>query len=323
MNNNTLASAVQTHCTTTFGTLAMLDQGQRLTFLVLNVVVALSSAVTNAIAIKIIIQTGQIRNQSIKLVFYLSVSNVGFALIGQPVFAAILYYGTELSCTAMRIMLFVIEFFLYSSTYLTGMLGFDRFMRIRYLNSYSQVYSRGRFTASIAVAGFLVLSQTGLSTMSRFLGLSAVFITLPINILIFATVACLYGKSIFILKRHEKNVKKMSRTRKTVQLTRLASLYIASDILFSVPLVLLLGVYYFFRKDTTIDYELKGILFYTCFLFFICHCPANALCFLISNKKAKSRKPGGGSQKSDDNMNSSSFNDTLVVHSHRDINTKL
>lgn len=301
-----------THCTTTFGTLSMLNEKQRLSFMIINIIIAILNVLVNVVATSIIVKTRQIKNQSIKLVFYLSISNIAFGLVGQPIIAAILYYGTDLGCTPMRLMLFVIELFLYSSTYLTGMLGFDRFIRIRYLNSYSQVYTKFRFMLSMVLLYMLIGLQSGLGVMSRFLNLSAVFITLPINILVFATVAFFYGRSIFILKQHEQNVKKLTRSRKTVHLTRLASLYIASDVIFSVPLVLTLGVYYFLRKNPLIDIELKGLLFYSCFLFFVCHCPVNAICFLAVNRKAKSRIPG--TSRSSDNLNDSSFNDTLVSH---------
>ena len=310
-----------THCTTTFGTLAMLDQKQRLIFIIINIMVAMLNVVVNAVAIYIIVKTRQIKNQSIKLVFYLSISNVAFGLVGQPIIAAILYHGTDLGCISMRLMLFVIELFLYSSTYLTGMLGFDRFIRIRYLNSYSQVYTKFRFGVSLVLLYILIFLQAGLGAMSRFLGLSAVFITLPVNILVFASVAFLYGRSIFILKQHEQNVKRLSRSRKTVHLTRIASLYITSDVIFSLPIVILLGVYYFLRKNSNIDFELKGALFYSCFLVFMCHCPVNAVCFLAVNRKAKSRIPGTIRDTSD-TLKDSSFNDTLVTHPHN-IDTQL
>ena len=240
---------ITTHCTPTFGTLAMLDQKQSLIFIIANIMVAMLNVVVNAVAIYIIVKTQQIKNQSIKLVFYLSISNIAFGLVEQPIIAAILHHGTGLGCISMRLMLFVIDLFMYSSTYLTGMLGFDRFIRIRYLNSYSQVYTKFRFRVSLVLLYILVFLQAGLGAMSRSLGFSAVFITLPVDILVIATVAFLYVRSIFILKQHEQNVKKLSRSRKTVHLTRIASLYITSDVIFS--------VYYFLRKNPNINFELK------------------------------------------------------------------
>eukprot|EP00111_Clytia_hemisphaerica_P022650 TCONS_00066642-protein len=307
----------KTHCTSTFGTLAMLGENQRIGYMVANILIALVNLVTNLCVIIIIIKTKQIKNQSIKLVYYLSISNVLFAVIGQPIFAAILYLGTEVGCTEMRLLLLVIEFFMYSSTYLTGMLGFDRYIRIRYQSTYNKVYSRLRFNLSLVILYILIVLQAGLGTMSRFLNLSAVLINLPVNVIMFLIVACLYGKSILILREYEQTAKRLFKHKKKVPLTRLASLYIATDTILCLPLVIILSAYYFIQKSS-IDYELKAIIFYTCFLFFLCHCPINAVCFLFVNKKAKSRLVGKKRKSTDALNNSSSYNnqnDTIISKS--------
>ena len=278
-------------CSRTYSTVESLDWQWRLTFILVNEIIALVGLVTNVSAAWTIVKTRQIRNQSIKLVFYLSISNVVFAVVGQTSLAALFYYAQEIDCLTMRILIFVLEIFTYSSTYLTAMLGFDRFMRIHFQTTYSGVYTRTRFRISLAVLYFLIFLQAGLGAVGRFLETSALIITLPINIVVFGVVAVLYGKSIQILRIHEKNVKTMFKNRRSANLTRLASLYITTDFLLSLPIVLALSVYYFLQRHgrSSIDQELKGKVFYASFLFFLCHCPINAVCFLLVNKKAKSK----------------------------------
>jgi len=259
--------------------------------MIVNEVIASVGIITNVSAAWIITKTRQNRNQSIKLVFYLSVSNVIFAVVGQTSLTALLYFAHDVDCVTMRILIFVMEIFTYSSTYLTAMLGFDRFMRINFQNSYSLVYTRNRFRISLVILYLIIFLQAGLGATGRFLNTSAMVITLPINIAVFGVVAILYARSIHVLRIHEKNLKSIFKTRRSANLTRLASLYITTDFVLSLPIVVALSVYYFIRpKDgSSIDQELKGKVFYACFLFFLCHCPINAICFLFVNKKAKSK----------------------------------
>ena len=83
-------------------------------------------------------------------------------------------------------------------------------------------------------------------------------------------------------------MKKLSISKNTVNLTRLASFYVLIDAIFSLPIAVTLIVYHF-NRDNDIGGEFKAILFYSSYMFFLFHCPANAVCFLVVNKEAKTR----------------------------------
>uniref|UniRef100_A0A7M5UN67 G-protein coupled receptors family 1 profile domain-containing protein n=1 Tax=Clytia hemisphaerica TaxID=252671 RepID=A0A7M5UN67_9CNID len=275
-----------TICTKTYGTVIFMSWESRISFLTINTIISIVNLIINIFTVYSIYRTNQIKNQSIKLILIVSISNALFAVFGQSSLSILLYKGDHLSCPVTWILLIVIEFCMYSSHYLTGMLGFDRYIRIKYQNNYHQIYTSFRFYMSLSLLYFIISIQAALGAIARFNRSSSLGFTLPINILMFMAVAFFYGRSIQTLRQHQQKLRKNSIVKSSVNLTRLATLYITTNAIFAAPIVVVLA-YYFKKREDAVNQEIKAVIFYTTLLFSILHCPVNAICFLKVNRQAR------------------------------------
>ena len=193
-------------CTRTFGTVIYIAWSTRISLVALNIVIAVMTIVSNTLVMVTLHKTKQLRNHSMKLIYVLSLTNVLSGLFAQSCLTILLLMPNQLSCSAVWILVLVIELFIYNSNYLTALLSLDRFLRIRFQHNYHQVYSKSRFKASLCVLYFLISLQAGLGLVARVEGTSSTILTIPVNFLLLVSVVYCYWKSIGILKQHQNKI---------------------------------------------------------------------------------------------------------------------
>ena len=296
-------------CTKTFGTIIYVTWSNRMILMVLNTAISIISSLSNALVMATLHKTKQLGNQSMKLIFALSLTNVLSAFMCQSCLAVLLFNPNKLSCPAIWFILLVIELFIYNSNYLTALLSFDRFLRIRFQYTYHQVYSGSRFKVSLVILYFFISLQAALGLVARIRGTSSTILTTPVNFILFFAVVYCYGKSIVILKRHQNRIHttksvdkqndqkkgkcKKSRREATSPLTKLPTVYIVIIVIYSLPLIIVQALLYVTRHNTvtsSIAYMGRwGTIFYFAFIFFFCYYPTNAIFFLLFNKYSRSK----------------------------------
>ena len=203
LENNTTSQQL---CTRTYGTVIYITWSTRMSLIALNIVISIVTIVSNTFVMVTLHKTKQLRNHSMKLIYVLSLTNVLSGMIAQSCLTILLLIPNQLSCSTAWILLLVIELFIYNSNYLTALLSFDRFLRIRFQHNYYQVYSKSRLKASLFVLYFLISLQAALGLVARMKGTSSTILTIPVNLLLFAGVVYCYWKSIVILKRHQNKI---------------------------------------------------------------------------------------------------------------------
>ena len=148
------------------------------------------------------------------------------------------------------------------------------------------MYTTFRFYISLSLLYLIISIQAALGAIARFHRSSSLGFTLPINVVMFMAVAFFYGRSIQTLRQHQQKLRKNSIVKSSVNLTRLATLYITTNAIFAAPIVIALA-YYFKKREDRVNQEIKALTFYTTLLFSTLHCPVNAILFLKVNKQAR------------------------------------
>ena len=123
----------------------------------------LSSSVMYAL-----VKTGQVRNASMRLIFLLCISDCCLALFGQPLFVVLLLSNNynnitavaTQSCNFASALVFFIRFCAHNSAYIIGLIGYDRYLRMKYLNLYQTVVKPWKLYFATILLIFLSLLQT-------------------------------------------------------------------------------------------------------------------------------------------------------------------
>eukprot|EP00111_Clytia_hemisphaerica_P001240 TCONS_00003520-protein len=166
------------------------------------------------------------KNQSMRLIMFLSIIDFQCCLFLNACYILYIWYIKYLHCSCIIVLYGISRFAMYSASYIALLMGLDRFLHIKYLNEYSSVYTKFRFRLSLLLYFILVLILTLVTAIlntKNGLGYAGRY-TAPINVCLIVFIVALYVISIFIMRRHKKaNIKYSKRTRRVI---RVASAYL-------------------------------------------------------------------------------------------------
>ena len=106
----------------------------------------------------------------------------------------------------------------FSSMHLYALTGFDRFLRIKYLEEYTNVFTKKRFRVVLTSYLALVLFQTVLTVSlnsTNFIGY-AFYYTFPINCFVLVFVTLFYTISILKLRRYKRSNESLSEATQMI-----------------------------------------------------------------------------------------------------------
>ena len=122
-------------------------------------VVGILGMVINSIVILFIVVTKQLRIQSIRLLMYLSCGDIFTSFVTfMRVFGTI--SGFKPTCTLMAAYYFFRLLSGYMTIYLYALTGLDRYLRIKYLEEYSNVFTKKRFKFVMVLYLLICLEQS-------------------------------------------------------------------------------------------------------------------------------------------------------------------
>ena len=238
----------------------------------------------NPLVIYVIQKTKQTKNQSILLIQYLTILDIltGLSSISQAY--QILHYK-EISCAAI-ISIYVVDVTTaYTSSYMAGMVGLDRFLRIQYLARYKEVFTRKRFYLSLFGIAILVLFQSIL-TLSlnvthypRYAGPYA----LPVNIFFVILAFLLHLLSIRKLTIHQKANRRLSKSSRNI--TKIALVYFCTFLIFQGYLLSFQMLFVIINGKLKLEAE--AFIIVTKFLMLTTQASINSIAFLRINRKAR------------------------------------
>ena len=198
------------------------------TYILLYVVAGFIGITMNSIVIFFITRTRQARrNQSIKLLLYLSMVDIFTSLVS---FLRIttLDPGSAENCNLGAIYYTIQLLSFYMSIYLYALTGFDRFLRIKYLEEYSNVFSKKRFYTVLSTYLFICLFQfiiTGFLDSQAYIGYTFQF-TFPINVIVMILIIVFYVLSMIYLRRYQRTNQNISEATKSVMKITVVYLYL-------------------------------------------------------------------------------------------------
>ena len=279
---------INTTCQTSAADVIYLTSGQLASLTIANCIVSASSLFTNALVIYILIKSKQVTKASCKLIFQLSISDILIALFVQNLYLAVIY-GT--TCFVKIASQFSLTFLSRLSGYTIGIIGVDRYVRIKY---------KMRFK-SILTTKFM-MNMIVLVWMTAFL--HAVWITVGLvknETNIVRTVSLVIDASAFVFvvflqlrTIREMNALSIASTRATViqgtnrKVTKLCARIMLLFLVFTTPFLIINFIknkrYSYLEKDVK---SLMEFIYRLSMIFGYSNSFSNAVLFLTSNVKAR------------------------------------
>ena len=275
------------NCYRTVVEFSFLHWRQIVVLTITNSIVMVGNITANMLMIYILIKTKQIANNTCKLFFMLSVSDLMVALFSQNLQTISLY---EKSCSTLDISLFATVFSVHLSMYTIAIIGIDRYLRIKHYANYKAFWTTRVVLVFISIAVFLAFIQAIMTLVGLLSGKK--YITLPI----YYTIDGLIIIGITLLQIltirtsnavcRESTIDASRKTNKTI-----ARLSMQVMLLFCCLITPQLIMYILreFMQDKLNGYGKSLVDFFAGISVIVLYCNsfANAVLFLIKNTKAK------------------------------------
>lgn len=189
----------------------VLKDTQKYILFILDVVIMLLNVSFNSAVIYALISTHQLINISMKLILYLSISDFCIGVFIQPLFLAMLtdifFKYENFDCHMDKAVYIVAVFLQHISGYIIALLGYDRYLRMKYLTQYSIFVKKWRLSSGMV--GVLFLSF--LQSVIHFLGLAlrrsseAGILSLLLDVTVLVSTYAVYILTVRIVRMHRKD----------------------------------------------------------------------------------------------------------------------
>ena len=185
----------------------------------LFVVTGITGIIVNSIVILLIVKTNQLKNQSIRLLMYLSCVDI----FNSTVLIVRVFTGFERTCYGNAIYFFLRRISICLLLYLFLLSVVDRYLQIKYLDEYPNVFTKNRFRLTIGLYIIISVAQAiviGFLSTKNYIAYSF-WLVFPVNALVSITVITLYFLSILKLKEYQRTNRNISEAIKgTVRITK-------------------------------------------------------------------------------------------------------
>ena len=114
---------------------------------ILYFVIFIINTITNGFSIYINIVTGQWKNQSMRVILFISISDILYGAIGYTAQVLHIVILNELDCQQRRVLILSPHLFIHFSIYGVFFLGLDRFLHVMLLSRYKDIIKPARFNA--------------------------------------------------------------------------------------------------------------------------------------------------------------------------------
>ena len=258
----------------------------------LDSVILFCNLVANALVILITVRTNQLSNTAFKVIFNLGLAGIGQTIFGQTFFVIVVITGT--TCSIQYTVHFVILVFGYTIVYTIGVIGFDCYLRVKYMARYATILTKKKAhlivffidcfalaRSSVIVTGFLA----GKFKFIRALGDAIDYFSM--SIIAFMKMAIAIKIAIKIIVASSGNQEVMEETRKAI--IKLSSRITIVFLIFSITSVTMLVIYNILRGSATgMERKIVEFLQILGYLIALINSLASAILFLMYNTKAKS-----------------------------------
>lgn len=288
MNNSSVFGACTTAYTGTEHARSIVAH----TFSGLSILIILLNFISNISVIFSLLSTALLKTPSMKLIFYMSCADLCIAVFGQTTFITVIL-GTETSCNFKCISEFFIQFFGHISAYIIGLIGYDRYFRIEYLNRYSKFISMCKLNIGLSVGISMAFVQSLMLTMGAQFDIFELMtiIYLSIDMVMFLVILLPYALSIIVVRNHRKEASNRDLLKQVDHIvTATASRIMIAVVILYTPYIVFIFPRVALPTDSAIR---KEEWFNVCiFIGFICiqtNSFVNGLIFLSYNTKCREK----------------------------------
>ena len=275
-------------CETHFRSISHLIHEHRATLTVLDVLILLGNAVANTLVIYVLIKTKEITKFSCKLMCLLSVNDLAIASVAQTLFITEIYGA---NCTINVAYQLISRFLPRLSGYIIGVIGIDRYIRIRYKMNFKSILTTKLLIILMVLIFLIALTQVMLIMLGIILHKKAIFSStvLGIDIFLFICVVYLQIRTITTTnstKKKASNPEVLQDVNKKI--TKLCSQIMICYIAFYLPYMIINCVRNKMHEAVSLKTKsLLDFLFMVSIIIVYFHSLVNALLFLSSNVKAR------------------------------------
>lgn len=279
-------------CLTTYSGKVNLDDIQRYVLVAANLVIMLINLFVNVFVVAVMAKTKQLNNTSLHLICFLSLSDICLAVVTQPLFTLMLVdFAGHTYCDYETINQFFAKFLTHTSAYTIACIGYDRYMRMRYLSRYTTMMKPITTRMIFLMIVVLALCEATLyvvGTQQNFFKkakIVAVVIDFCVGILVI--VAYLMTVKVVRDRRINSTLRDvMNQADRTI--TNVAARILLSLIVFYLPYMAISILYSEMYNKIVFGKKWLSFALFLGFLLTYCNSIANAVIFLSSNTKIRS-----------------------------------
>ena len=256
---------------------------------VLNLLILVGAFISNTLVTFLLIKTKQIFKVSCKLIFHLSVSDLSIALLVQNLFLAVLF---ETDCIVKIASQFLSGFLVRLSAYTIGLIGVDRFIRIKYRMMFRSILTSKSVMFMLLLVWFFALINATMLTIGALVkGKVFGMIALVFDVTVLSFVIIMQLLTIKAIRRVNRqhgqtsvNVTQQTHDRITSMCSKIMLLFV----IFMGPYIIMYIVRSKIRKDlNSSGKSLLEFAFRLSILLGYSNSFANAVLFLTKNVKCR------------------------------------
>lgn len=291
-------SAHSTHmCESLYDGKHFLIASHKLVLIVANIIIMLLNVATNSAVIYILLKKRLLNNNSMRLMLYLSISDIFVAIIGQPVFLIVLVKQTSsfaLHCTMDTVAEFINVFTIHIPAYTVVLIGSDRYCRLKYLHNYPEKVTVCMINIAMSVVTMLSFFHgllLVLGTQLHFFHIANI-IAVSLDVCLILLTFLAYMMAMAVVKKHRRStINKTLVSSIEKKVTSMSSRILLSLIILYIPYIAT-AIMHHWCIDTS-EGELRQRLNFALFLGYVLMCAnssANAILFLTLHKSISSPK---------------------------------
>ena len=253
-----------------------------------NLILMSANVITNTLVVYILMKTKQISNISCRLYLMLSMSDLFTGVFAQNVFIAVFY---KPKCLVKTVSRFSSEFLTHLSGYTIGIIGVDRYMRIKFHANLRALWTIRVASTLICVGFFLALFQAVMITTGLILRRHQIVVpiyigidSIVISIIIFPQILTIQTSSSV---QNQSSVRTFERINRKI--TKLSMRTMLLLWFFYTPHVMIIKPIRSSIRNQLNDNGKSILEFTNCMsiIFTYANSSANAVLFLTTNVKAK------------------------------------
>lgn len=217
-----------------------ISQSEKYIIITLNSSMSIVILLVNAVVAFVIKTTKQLSNQSIVLTFVMCMIDIFHAMFGTTSLSLLVWFTNDIPHIQHIILDFMINLTIAAPATITLLVTVDRFIRIKYLNDYTSVFTAKRFRMSLIFMFVAIIMQACLGSLVTYRsdgdvnkGKGVVTAAGFCPILISCLIYYLSSMNLRKLQRERTNL-----SAETKNITKIASLYLILTVVFkAVPLL--------------------------------------------------------------------------------------